>query len=467
VKAKVWEFTDKFRGKGFSMGDARAYISLLTDLNIAGGEEDYVEALYGAYEAASSLYESRGLSALAEDCREKAKEWAVLDRQSFSVRPPAPNSTPLKPVVKGATVVSLFTGAYGMDLGFEKAGYEVLLGLDISDASYKNYKANRPRTPFIHGGIADYSATDMLREAGLRPGEVDVVTGGPPCQPFSTAGKREGLNDHRSKALVEYIRFIGEAKPKVFVMEEVAGLLNARLVHVPIKERGERPLGPEEQPGSLWKVVLAALQETGYKMAWGTLNAADFGAPQERERVVVIGVRPDMGVQPTLPQPAYSKKPEATLTHVTLPRVTVAEAMMGVEEDIGYAGLPPKYLKYISYVPGGGNWRQVPEGLRPEAMNGAYSAGGGKMGFYRRVAWFEPSPTLVTSPAMKATMLVHPWYDRPLGVREYMRLQGFPDDWKVAVGVQEAYRLFGEAVPVPLSYAVAVHIGALMGWKGS
>lgn len=467
VKVKVWEFIGKFRGKGFSMGDMRAYISLLTDLNIAGGEKDYVEALYRAYEMASSLYESQGLSALAEDYREKVKEWAVLDRQSFSVRPPTPNSTPLKPVVKGATVISLFTGAYGMDLGFEKAGYEVLLGLDISDASYKNYKANRPRTPFIHGDIADYSTTDILREAGLRPGEVDVVTGGPPCQPFSTAGKREGLNDHRSKALVEYIRFIREAKPKWFVMEEVTGLLNTRLVHVPIKERGERPLGPEEQPGSLWKVVLAALQETGYKIVWGTLNAADFGAPQERERVIVIGVRPDIGVSPTLPQPTYSRKPKATLTGVTLPWVTTAEAIMGVKEDMGYVDLPPKYLKYISYVPGGGNWRQIPEGLRPEAMNGAYSAGGGKMGFYRRVAWFEPSPTLVTSPAMKATMLVHPWYDRPLGVREYMRLQGFPDDWKVAVGVQEAYRLFGEAVPVPLAYAVAVHIGALMGWKDS
>jgi DNA (cytosine-5)-methyltransferase 1 len=467
MKVKVWEFIDKFRGKGFSMGDVRAYISLLTDLNIAGGERDYVEALYRAYEAASSLYESRGLSALAEDYREKVKEWAVLDRSSFSVRPPTPNNTSLKPVVKGATVISLFTGAYGMDMGFEKAGYEVLLGLDISDASYKNFKANRPKTPFIYGDIVNYSTTDILREAGLKPGEVDVVTGGPPCQPFSTAGKREGLNDHRSKALAEYIRFIGEAKPKVFVMEEVAGLLNARLVHVPIKERGKRPLGPEEQPGSLWKVVLAALQETGYKIVWGVLNAADFGAPQERERVIVIGVRPDIGVSPTLPQPTYSKKPKATLTGVTLPWVTMAEAIMGVKEDIGYVDLPPKYLRYIRYVPGGGNWRQIPEGLKPGAMNGAYSAGGGKMGFYRRVAWFEPSPTLVTSPAMKATMLVHPWYDRPLGVREYMRLQGFPDDWKVAVRVQDAYRLFGEAVPVPLAYAVAVHIGALMGWKDS
>jgi len=253
-------------------------------------------------------------------------------------------------------------------------------------------------------------------------------------------------------------------RPKAFVMEEVTGILSSRLAHVPMKERGGRPLRPEERPGSLWEVVLGALQETGYRITWGVLNAADFGAPQERERVIVVGVRPDIGVAPTLPQPQYSRRPAATLKGATLPWVTAAEAIMGVREDIGYADLPPKYLKYIRYVPGGGNWRQIPDGLKPEAMNGAYATDGGKMGFYRRLAWFEPSPTLVTSPAMKATMLVHPWLDRPLGVREYMRLQGFPDEWKVVVGVQEAYRLFGEAVPVPLAYAIAVHIGALLGW---
>lgn len=467
VKVKVWEFIDKFRGKGFSMGDARAYVSLLADLNVASGEKDYAEALYKAYEGALSLYESKGPSALAEDYRAKIKEWVTLDRSSFSVRPPPLHGLDLKPVIKGRTVVSLFTGAYGLDMGFERAGYDVALGLDVSDTSYENFKANRPKTPFIHGDIAGYSTTEILKEAGLKAGEVDVVTGGPPCQPFSTAGKREGLKDYRSKALVEFIRFIKEARPKAFVMEEVTGILNSRLVHVPIKERGKRPLRPEEQPGSLWRVVLDALQGTGYKITWGVLNAADFGTPQERERVIVVGVRPDIGVAPTLPQPLYSRAPTATLTSVTLPWVTTAEVIMGAKEDIGYVDLPPKYLKYTRYVPGGGNWRQIPDELKPEAMNGAYTAGGGRMGFYRRLAWFEPSPTLVTSPAMKATMLVHPWFDRPLGVREYMRLQGFPDEWKVVVGVQEAYKLFGEAVPVPLAYSIAVHIGALLGWRAS
>ena len=448
------------------MSDARAYISLLADLAIARGEKSYAEALYVAFEEASSLYKSGGVLALVRDYRERLIEWSGLDRSSFTVIPPPPVTPQLRPVVDGVTVVSLFTGAYGLDLGFEEAGFDVTAALDVSDVSYENFRANRPKIPFIHGDIVDYSTTDILKEAGLKPGEVDVVTGGPPCQPFSTAGKREGLKDHRSRALVEFIRFIKEARPKVFVMEEVTGILNARLVHVPIKER-KRPLRPEERPGSLWEVVLDALHGTGYRITWGILNAADFGAPQKRRRVIVIGVRPDLKVTPTLPKPTHSRVPTAALTGVVLPWATTAEAIMGVKEDIGYVGLPPKYLKYITYVPGGGNWRQIPDELKPFAMNGAYFASGGRTGFYRRLAWFEPSPTLVTHPAMKATMLAHPWYDRPLGVREYMVLQGFPHDWKVVVGIHEAYKLFGEAVPVPLAYAIAVHIGVMLGWKVS
>ncbi|MGC8773072.1 MAG: DNA cytosine methyltransferase [Conexivisphaera sp.] len=447
LEVKVWQFTDRFRGKGLGVGGVRAYISLRVDLDVAGGVKDYTEALYSAYEEALVLWRVGGSSALAEDYKLNINKWARLDRSSFSVTPPPRRAGDLRPAVDGATVVSLFTGAYGLDLGFEAAGYRVALGLDVSGASYENFRANRPKTPFIHGDIAGYSTADMLKEAGLGPGEVDVVTGGPPCQPFSTAGRREGLKDYRSRALVEFMRFIKEARPKAFVMEEVTGILSSKL-------------RPEDPPGSMWRAVLAALQETGYRITWGVLNAADFGAPQWRERVIVVGARPDTGVAPTLPQPTHSRRPMAGATS---PWITAAEAIMGVNEDVGYVDLPPKYAKYIRYVPGGGNWRQIPDELKPEAMNGAYSAGGGRMGFYRRLAWFEPSPTLMTSPIMKATMLIHPWFDRPLGVREYMRLQGFPDDWKVVVGTQEAYELFGEAVPVPLAYAIAVHIAALLG----
>jgi DNA (cytosine-5)-methyltransferase 1 len=458
LKMEVWGFIDSFRGKEFSKGDMRAYISLLTDLNIANGVNDYAEALYMAFEDAKEIYKSGGVKGVKEDYWEKVRKWLTIDRTSLHAIPPKGTQIQLTPLVRGANVVSLFTGAYGLDLGFELAGYNVLLGLDMSEPSYKNFKANRPKIPFIHDDISSYTTDDILKEAGIKRGELDMVTGGPPCQPFSTAGKREGLQDYRSKALVEYIRFIKEAQPKAFVMEEVTGILNSRLVHVSIKERGKRPLKQEEQAGSLWKVVLSSLQETGYKITWGVLNAADFGTPQERERVIVVGFRSDIKASPSLPSQQYSRRGGSLLVP-NRPWISTAEVIMGISEDIGYMTLPPKYTKYMIYVPGGGNWRQIPSGLRLEAMNNAYTGEGGKMGFYRRLSWFDPSPTLVTSPIMKATMLIHPWYDRPIGVREYLKIQGFPDYWKVVIGVQEAYKLFGEAVPVPLAYAIATHIG--------
>jgi DNA (cytosine-5)-methyltransferase 1 len=232
--------------------------------------------------------------------------------------------------------------------------------------------------------------------------------------------------------------------------------------HVPISERGTRPLTPEEEPGSAWRVILEGLRKTGYIIEWKVLNAADYGAPQERERVIVIGVRPDLRRRPRWPAPTHSRKPQATLLGTMSPWLTLLDSISVIDGHIGLVPLPSKYLRFISYVPPGGNWRHIPDELRREAMGRAYAASGGRMGFYRRLAWFEPSPTLVTSPAMKATMMVHPWEDRPLSVKEYLRIQGFPDDWRVVVGTSDAYRLFGEAVPVPLAKAIAEEVKTIL-----
>jgi DNA (cytosine-5)-methyltransferase 1 len=235
-------------------------------------------------------------------------------------------------------------------------------------------------------------------------------------------------------------------------MEEVTGLLNARLKHVPIKERN-RELLPEELPGSVWGVVLQELSKTGYKIVWGVLNAADYGAPQIRQRVFVIGVRRDLGIRPRLPSPTHAKPGNLTLVGAK-PWICLLEAISGVSAR-EYIELPPKYRKYMKYIPPGGNWRQIPNDIVPDAMNGAFKAGGGRMGFYRRLTWFEPSPTLVTSPIMKGSMLVHPAEDRPLSVDEYKIIQGFPQDWIVPGKTAEKYKKIGEAVPPLLSYAVA------------
>ncbi len=460
LKTRVWTFTKRFSKKtGFSLGDARTYISMLVDLAILEQDMDYITALSEAIKHAENLYKVGGQSAIIDDYKTTYKKWVEADRSKLVTEKYISGVRSIRTdekdkVEERFTVISLFTGAYGLDLGFELSGFEITVALDISEDSYANLKANRPKVPFLLGDIKKFPTNDILKEAGLRAGEVDVITGGPPCQPFSPAGKRQSLNDPRAAPLMEFIRVVKEAKPKVFIMEEVPGILNARVRHVPLKERNGRILKPEEKPGSAWRVVLDELKRTGYKIAWKVVNAADYGTPQLRERVIVIGIRPDIEKLPVFPYPTHSGG-LVSITGKTAPWLSLAEAVAGISNHIGYVPLPPKYAKYIKYVPPGGNCRQIPDDLKPEAMNGAYKAGGGRMGFYRRLTWFEPAPTLVTSPAMKATMMVHPWEDRPLSVKEYLRIQGFPDDWKVVVSVPRAYKLFGEAVPVPLARAIA------------
>ncbi len=459
LKVRAWSFTKKFDGKaGFGLGYARAYLSALVDLEVIDRGADYVSALAEALQHAEEVYNSKGYSGVVDDYRAVYRRWLEADRSKLVtakyLRGVLKADVQKDNVKEEFTVISLFTGAYGLDLGFELAGYRTTVALDVSEDSYKNLKANRPKLPFLLGDIKRFSTSDILKEAGLKPGEVDVITGGPPCQPFSPAGKRQSLKDPRAAPLMDFIRVVKEARPKVFVMEEVPGILSARIKHVPIRERGKRPLRSEEQPGSAWRVVLEELGNTGYRIAWKVLNAADYGAPQTRERVIVVGVRPDLNRPPAFPRPTHSRQPVGLIIALK-PWLTLAEALVEIKDHIGFIPLPPKYVKFMQYVPPGGNWRQIPDELKPEAMNAAYKAGGGRMGFYRRLTWFEPSPTLVTSPAMKATMMVHPWEDRPLSVREYLRIQGFPDTWRVVVTVSRAYRLFGEAVPVPLAKAIA------------
>jgi len=458
LKLAAWSFVRRFDGwAGFGLGYARAYLSMLVDLVILESGVGYVAALAEALGRAEAVYASRGRGGIVDDYKVVYREWSEADRGRLSTKLLSGVPRPMpggRGGGEGLTVISLFTGAYGLDLGFELAGFEVAVALDISEDSYRNLGANRPGIPFLLGDIRRFSTRDILREAGLKPGEIDVITGGPPCQPFSPAGKRRSLGDPRAAPLMGFIRVVKEARPRVFVMEEVPGILSARIRHVPIKERGKRGLRPEEAPGSAWRVILSELRGTGYRVAWRVLNAADYGAPQTRVRVIVVGVRPDLEKPPVFPEPSHSRDPVKLFT-VLKPWLTLAEALADIRDHVGFIPLPPKYAKYMRYVPPGGNWRQIPDELKPEAMNAAYRAGGGRMGFYRRLTWFEPSPTLVTSPAMKATMMVHPWEDRPLSVREYLRIQGFPDAWRVAVPTQRAYRLFGEAVPIPLAKAIA------------
>ena len=346
-------------------------------------------------------------------------------------------------------VISLFSGAMGLDIGMGNAGLNVVVGQDFDNACVETMKANGHNV--LSGDIRDIQPQELLDIAGLNVGEPFMICGGPPCQPFSTAGKRLGINDPRGSLFMDFIRMIDYIRPRFFVMENVKGIMSAPLKHVPTAERDDND--PDQRLGTVLDVILAEFDKLGYKTVYGLLDAVNYGVPQFRERFVLIGSRDHEDIFLPVPthfqahqNPAYRWK-------------TVGDAIRDLEGvSSECATLSPERKKYLHMVPEGGNWRDLPEELIPAAMGGAYASGGGKVGFYRRLSYTQPSPTITTSPAQKATMLCHPKFDRPLSVKEYARIQQFPDDW-VFVGTTAAkYRQIGNAVPVGLGTAIGLAV---------
>ena len=337
----------------------------------------------------------------------------------------------------GFKSISLFSGAQGLDIGLGMAGVDIVLGQDAEPACARTMAANGHKC--VAGDIRGIGADELLRAAGMAPGEPFLVCGGPPCQPFSTAGKRLGINDPRGSLFMDFARMIDGMRPRFFVMENVKGLLSAKL-----KDVDGRPTDT-----GVIEIVLETFGKLGYRMAYGLLDAVNYGVPQFRERFVMIGSRD--GEPVFLPVPTHFRVHQ----RADCRWAALGAAIRDLEQSPGdCASLPPSRLKYIHMVPEGGNWRDLPAGVQREAMGGAYESGGGKSGFYRRLSYSEPSPTLTTSPVQKATMLCHPTQDRPLSVREYARIQQFPDDWAFEGSLQARYRQIGNAVPVGLARAI-------------
>jgi len=253
---------------------------------------------------------------------------------------------------------------------------------------------------------------------------------------------------------MDFIRVVAEVQPRFFVMENVRGLLSAAIRHRPIAERGKdyRQLEPDEIQGSALQVVLAEMDKVGYSVVYRLLEAADYGVPQNRQRLVFIGSRDKELL--TFPLPTHSGN------GVKLPkwrtfRDAVAEL---VDEQPEFVPYSESRLKYLRLLRSGQNWRYLPDELKQEAMGGAYRSGGGKVGFYRRLAWDKPSPTVTTSPHQKATDMCHPEELRPLSVAECARVQAFPSDWLFYGSVTSKYRQIGNAVPVLLARAIGDYL---------
>lgn len=342
-------------------------------------------------------------------------------------------------------VISLFSGAMGLDIGLTEAGLNIAIGQDFEKACVETMKANGHNV--IGGDIREISPELLLEKSGLHIGEPFMICGGPPCQPFSTAGKRLGINDPRGSLFMDFIRMIDYIRPRFFVMENVKGIMSAPLKHVPNSEHDEND--PEQKLGTVLDVILCEFSKLGYKTVYGILDAVNYGVPQFRERFVLIGSRDNEDI--FLPIPTHFQMHQDP----NFRWKTVGDSIKDLELVEGECtSLGSERKKYIHMVPEGGNWRDLPQNLIQDAMGGAYSSGGGKVGFYRRLSYSQPAPTLTTSPAQKATMLCHPNQDRPISVREYARIQQFPDDWIFTGTVAAKYKQIGNAVPIGLAKAI-------------
>lgn len=342
-------------------------------------------------------------------------------------------------------VISLFSGAMGLDIGLEKAGLHVVIGQDFDAACVATMRANGHRV--LAGDIRQITAEDLLALTGMQRGEPFLICGGPPCQPFSTAGKRLGINDPRGSLFMDFIRMIDYIRPRFFIMENVKGIMSAPLKHVPLAERDKND--PEQQLGTVLDVILSEFGKLGYKTVYGILDAVNYGVPQFRERFVLIGSRDHEDI--FLPLPTHFQRHQNSEYRWA----TLRSAIEDLEDNCGECtAFSPERLAILHMVPEGGNWRNLPIEVQKTALGGAFSSGGGKVGFFRRLSYNQPSPTLVTSPVQKATMMCHPTKDRPLSIREYARIQQFPDDWIFTGSSAAKYRQIGNAVPVGLAMAL-------------
>ena len=351
--------------------------------------------------------------------------------------------------------VSLFSGAMGLDLGLEKAGFRVRFAADNFPAAAATIRKNRPSLPLFEGDVRELTG-DAIREAsGLD--QIDLLSGGPPCQSFSTAGRRLSMDDAANGPLVfEFTRLLGELQPRAFIMENVKGILSAPIdwwMKLPEGNNGKRIPGLH---GTLLEELLAKFEALGYSVGHATLNAADYGVPQVRWRVFFIGFRD--GQKPIFPEPTHSER--AGL--FTRRWANIREAM-AIENDSSHCNkFSDRKLKYLKLVPPGGNWRNLTVELQQESMGKAFYAKGGRCGWWRRLSFDNPAPTILTEPQQAGTSLCHPTEDRPLSVRECARIQTFPDDWEFCGRGAEQYRMVGNSVPVGLAEAVGKSVAEVL-----
>ena len=372
--------------------------------------------------------------------------------------------------------ISLFSGACGLDVGVERSGIvDIVACVEISPIFCETIRANRDRgllgsrdLAVLQADLANLTSSELLGMAAVEAGEIDLVIGGPPCQSFSTAGRRRTVLDPRGELLWDFIRFIAEVRPRFFIMENVRGLLSAALRHRAIAERpgkGGPPLEPDELPGSvmsLWIEDLRAATEDQYRVDCFEVNSVNYGAPQIRERALLIGNRE--GLKLDFPQPTHGPvqglQPPLFEDASMHPWATLRDAIGSLTEDAPeLLDFSPRKKRYLSLVSPGGNWRTLPESIQQESMGRAWHAKGGRSGWWRRLSWDLPSPTVVTMPNHASTSMCHPDEIRVLSLAECAAIQEFPEEWVFCGTTAQKYEQVGNAVPPRLGEIAARVVG--------
>jgi len=316
------------------------------------------------------------------------------------------------------SVIELFAGAGGTALGFENAGLNHILLNELNIDCVNTLKNNFKNVNIISGDI---------KSIDFKPykNNVDIVQAGFPCQAFSYAGNRLGFEEARGTLFFEFARCIKETKPKIAVGENVRGLLN-------------------HEKGNTLKTMIKIFEQLGYNVKYKILRSQYLDVPQKRERLILLAVRNDLKI------PFIFPKEKNYI-------ITLREALKDCPISEGQL-YPKKKYEIMKLIPEGGYWKDLPIKLQKEYMGACYYHTGGRTGMARRLAWDEPSLTLTCAPAQKQTERCHPTETRPLNIREYARIQTFPDNWNFYGSLCSQYRQIGNAVPVNFSY----HIGCCL-----
>ena len=318
------------------------------------------------------------------------------------------------------TFIEVCAGAGGLSKGFIDCGFEPLLLNDTNKYCIETLKINHPKTNIINGSMVDL---DLEK---YKDKKIDVLMGGVPCQSFSQAGKRKGIEDDRGKLILHFIKIINILNPNVFIIENVQGLVS-------------------HNKGNTLKMVINEIDKIGkYIINYKVLNANDYSVPQNRKRLIIVGVKNSINKIFKFPEP-HKYKP------------VLKDVLENCPVSGGAVYKKDKY-DIMKLVPQGGCWKDIPDEIAEKYMGKSYNSKGGKRGILKRLDMGKPCLTLLTTPSQKQTERCHPIETRPLQIKEYARIQTFPDDYKFSGSINQIYKQIGNAVPVNLSKAISMEV---------